>query len=222
MLRAIVLYISVYFMVAIQIFASLLNANYVYTMSIYKIQDTMMMGADYYQTESEIASLLAEGKVPIGVGQNTKIKWVPSLSLTHIVQRKNNFHLLPHQGNHTCVFDIRIDFHKTMLNRSFTIFVFFFFEGIASLTRMPRLERMWSLQMLKWVYPICAQKSIDALGNFLATQNTISFLSTPICLLNALISQGVQEADRPNEGFYIRSGITVILKNATINDGTVI
>lgn len=144
------------------------------------------------------------------------------LSHWHIVQRKNNFHLLPHQGNHTCVFDIRIDFHKTMLNRSFTIFVFFFFEGIASLTRMPRLERMWSLQMLKWVYPICAQKSIDALGNFLATQNTISFLSTPICLLNALISQGVQEADRPNEGFYIRSGITVILKNATINDGTVI
>lgn len=42
--------------------------------TIYKIQDTMMMGADYYQTESEIASLLAEGKVPIGVGQNTKIK----------------------------------------------------------------------------------------------------------------------------------------------------
>lgn len=37
-------------------------------------QDTMMMGADYYQTESEIASLLAEGKVPVGVGQNTKIK----------------------------------------------------------------------------------------------------------------------------------------------------
>lgn len=38
------------------------------------LQDTMMMGADYYQTESEIASLLAEGKVPIGVGQNTKIR----------------------------------------------------------------------------------------------------------------------------------------------------
>lgn len=64
--------------------------------------------------------------------------------------------------------------------------------------------------------------SIDALGNFLAAQNTISLLSTPVCLLNALISQGVQEADRPNEGFYIRSGITVILKNATINDGTII
>jgi glucose-1-phosphate adenylyltransferase len=33
-----------------------------------------MMGADNYQTESEIASLLAEGKVPIGVGRNTKIR----------------------------------------------------------------------------------------------------------------------------------------------------
>lgn len=35
----------------------------------------MMMGADYYQTEYEVASLLAEGKVPIGVGHNTKIRW---------------------------------------------------------------------------------------------------------------------------------------------------
>lgn len=31
------------------------------------------MGADYYQTESEIASLVALGKVPVGVGSNTKI-----------------------------------------------------------------------------------------------------------------------------------------------------
>ena len=33
-----------------------------------------MMGAEHYQTEPEIVSLLAEGKVPIGVGQNTKIR----------------------------------------------------------------------------------------------------------------------------------------------------
>jgi len=39
-----------------------------------ELQDTMMMGANFYQTEAEIASLLAEGKVPVGVGQNTKIK----------------------------------------------------------------------------------------------------------------------------------------------------
>lgn len=31
-----------------------------------------MMGADYYQTEAEIASLVAEGKIPIGIGKNTK------------------------------------------------------------------------------------------------------------------------------------------------------
>lgn len=36
-------------------------------------QDTMIMGADYYQTEAEIASLLAAGNVPIGIGKNTKI-----------------------------------------------------------------------------------------------------------------------------------------------------
>lgn len=34
--------------------------------------------------------------------------------------------------------------------------------------------------------------------------------------------QEVQEADRPDEGFYIRSGITAILKNATIKDGEIV
>lgn len=34
--------------------------------------------------------------------------------------------------------------------------------------------------------------------------------------------QDVQEADRPEEGFYIRSGITVVVEKATIQDGTVI
>lgn len=38
-------------------------------------QDTMMMGADYYLTESESASLRAQGKVPIGVGCNSKIRY---------------------------------------------------------------------------------------------------------------------------------------------------
>ncbi|RDX79074.1 Glucose-1-phosphate adenylyltransferase large subunit 2, chloroplastic, partial [Mucuna pruriens] len=38
-----------------------------------QLKDTMMMGADYYQTEVEIASLLAAGNVPIGIGKNTKI-----------------------------------------------------------------------------------------------------------------------------------------------------
>ncbi|XP_034675651.1 glucose-1-phosphate adenylyltransferase large subunit 1-like [Vitis riparia] len=92
-----------------------------------ELKDTMMMGADYYQTESEIASLLAEGKVPIGVGQNTRIR--------------------------NCIID-----KNAKIGRD-------------------------------------------------------------VVIANA---DGVQEADRPSEGFYIRSGITVILKNATINDGTII
>ena len=32
----------------------------------------------------------------------------------------------------------------------------------------------------------------------------------------------VEEADRPDEGFYIRNGIVVVVKNATISDGTII
>ncbi|KAG6783765.1 hypothetical protein POTOM_009439 [Populus tomentosa] len=92
-----------------------------------ELTDTMMMGADYYQTESEIASLLAEGKVPIGVGQNTKIR--------------------------NCIIDKNAKIGKDVI------------------------------------------------------------------ITNA---DGVQEADRPSEGFYIRSGITAVLKNATIKDGTII
>lgn len=33
---------------------------------------------------------------------------------------------------------------------------------------------------------------------------------------------GVQEADREAEGYIIRSGIVVVMRNATIKDGTVI
>ncbi|CAK9142547.1 unnamed protein product [Ilex paraguariensis] len=92
-----------------------------------ELKDTLMMGADYYQTESEIASLLADNKVPIGIGQNTKIR--------------------------KCIIDKNAKIGKDVI------------------------------------------------------------------IMN---KDGVQEADRPDEGFHIRLGITIILEKATINDGTVI
>ncbi|KAG1346853.1 glucose-1-phosphate adenylyltransferase large subunit 1 [Cocos nucifera] len=92
-----------------------------------KLKDTMMMGADYYETEAEIGSLLAEGKVPIGVGQNTKIS--------------------------NCIIDMNARIGKNVV------------------------------------------------------------------IVN---KDGVQEADRRHEGFYIRSGISIILKSATIKDGAII
>ncbi|KAK6805824.1 hypothetical protein RDI58_003609 [Solanum bulbocastanum] len=92
-----------------------------------ELKDTFMMGADYYQTESEIASLLAEGKVPIGIGENTKIR--------------------------KCIIDKNAKIGKN------------------------------------------------------------------VSIIN---KDGVQEADRPEEGFYIRSGIIIISEKATIRDGTVI
>ncbi|KAJ8762387.1 hypothetical protein K2173_007547 [Erythroxylum novogranatense] len=92
-----------------------------------ELLDTMMMGADYYQTEAEIASLLAQGRVPIGVGQNTKIR--------------------------NCIIDKNAKIGRDVIIRN---------------------------------------------------------------------ADGVQEAERPSEGIYIRSGITVIQKNATIKDETVI
>ncbi|KAM1763770.1 hypothetical protein ACFX11_003080 [Malus domestica] len=92
-----------------------------------EIKDSIMMGADYYQTESEIALLLADGKVPIGIGSNTKI-W-------------------------NCIIDKNASIGKDVM------------------------------------------------------------------IMN---KDGVQEADRPEDGFYIREGITVILEKATIRDGMVI
>ncbi|GMI88166.1 hypothetical protein like AT4G39210 [Hibiscus trionum] len=92
-----------------------------------ELQDSVMLGADYYQTETEIASLLADGRVPIGIGHNTKIR--------------------------NCIIDKNARIGKDV---------------------------------------IIANKD------------------------------GVEEADRPDEGFYIRSGITVIAEKATIKNGTVI
>ncbi|KAL9233111.1 hypothetical protein vseg_008146 [Gypsophila vaccaria] len=91
------------------------------------LKDTVMLGADYYETEAEVASLLAEGGVPIGIGDNTKIK--------------------------ECIIDKNARIGKNVI--------------IAN-------------------------------------------------------SEKVQEADRSGDGFYIRSGITVVLKNSIIKDGVVI
>lgn len=92
-----------------------------------ELKDVMMMGADFYETEPEMAALLAEGKVPVGVGENTTIK--------------------------DCIIDKNA-----------------------------------------------------RIGRNVVIANT----------------DHVQEAERPSEGFYIRTGITVILKNSLIKDGSVI
>nr|CAB3498303.1 unnamed protein product [Digitaria exilis] len=90
-------------------------------------KDTVMLGADYYETDVERGELLAQGKVPTGIGENTTIQ--------------------------KCIIDknARIGKNVTISN-----------------------------------------------------------------------SEGVEEADRTSEGFYIRSGITIVLKNSIIADGTVI
>ncbi|MBD2770846.1 glucose-1-phosphate adenylyltransferase [Iningainema tapete] len=42
------------------------------------------------------------------------------------------------------------------------------------------------------------------------------------CDVKIINKDNVQEAERESQGFYIRSGIVVVLKNAVINDGTII
>ncbi|CAK9870875.1 unnamed protein product [Sphagnum jensenii] len=92
-----------------------------------QLKDTVMMGADTYETEVEMSTMLGEGKVPLGVGENTRIS--------------------------NCIVDKNA-----------------------------------------------------RIGHNVVIANT----------------DGVLEAARPKEGFYIRSGITIILKNSTIVPGTVI
>lgn len=91
------------------------------------LKDTVMLGADYYETDAEIASLLAEGRVPVGIGENTQIRG--------------------------CIIDKNARIGKNVI------------------------------------------------------------------IVN---SEGIQEADRSSEGFYIRSGIIIISKNSTVKDGFVI
>lgn len=92
-----------------------------------QLKDTMMMGADFYETEQEITEMLKEGKVPIGVGENSRVS--------------------------NCIIDKNA-----------------------------------------------------RIGKNVVIANT----------------DNVQEAERPKDGFYIRTGVTVILKNGVIKDGTVI
>ncbi|KAL8129541.1 hypothetical protein V2J09_018696 [Rumex salicifolius] len=92
-----------------------------------ELKDSLMLGADHYQTETEIASLLADGKVPMGIGQNSKIR--------------------------NCIIDKNARIGKDVIITN---------------------------------------------------------------------KDGVEEADRPDEGFYIRSGITIVPEKATILDGTMI
>lgn len=54
------------------------------------------------------------------------------------------------------------------------------------------------------------------------------FIEESLSTVNALpivpcsFLQNVEDSDRSDEGFYIRSGITVIPKNSTIKDGTIV
>ncbi|XP_024367955.1 glucose-1-phosphate adenylyltransferase large subunit 1 isoform X2 [Physcomitrium patens] len=91
------------------------------------VKRAMIMGADFYETDPEASALQEEGKVPLGIGANTKLR--------------------------NCIVDKNA-----------------------------------------------------RIGSNVVIANT----------------DNVFEAARPDEGFYIRSGITVICKNAVIQNGTVI
>jgi len=91
------------------------------------LKDTMMMGADFYETEDEVAELLKNGKIPLGVGANSRIS--------------------------NCIIDKNARIGKNVI--------------IAN-------------------------------------------------------TDNVQEAARPELGFYINTGVTVIEKNGIIKDGTII
>ncbi len=41
--------------------------------SILSVQDAMIMGADYYESDQQRETLLSQGRLPIGVGDNTEV-----------------------------------------------------------------------------------------------------------------------------------------------------
>lgn len=90
-------------------------------------QDVMIMGADYYESDEQRARLLANGRVPIGIGPNSVI--------SNTIVDKN----------------ARIGANCTIVNKD-----------------------------------------------------------------------GIDEANREDEGFYIRSGIVTVLRNAEVPNGTVL
>ena len=91
------------------------------------IENSMIMGADYYESDDQRTALLAEGKVPIGIGANSHLR--------QVIVDKNG----------------RIGKNCKILN-----------------------------------------------------------------------TEGVMEASREEQGYYIKSGIVVVLRNGTIPDGTII
>jgi glucose-1-phosphate adenylyltransferase len=123
----------------------------------------MMMGADYYETEDEIAQMLKEGKIPLGVGANSRI--------SNCIIDKN-----ARIGKNVVIAntDVRLSQPK--------LYIFLMLISYFSMVRFT-----WTGCGFVWVG-----------------------------------WQNVQEALRPEEGFYIKTGVTVIEKNGIIKDGTVI
>lgn len=89
-----------------------------------------MLGADYYETDSEVASLLAEGRVPIGIGENTRIKY-----------RKNFKTRRPISS-----FDLILSLIFLLSHGS----SYYACPETASSTKMPELGRMLLFQTLRY------------------------------------------------------------------------
>ncbi|KAL5076148.1 hypothetical protein RYX36_015132 [Vicia faba] len=132
------------------------------------IEDTLLMGADYYETDADRRFLAAKGGVPIGIGKNSHIRRaiidknarigddvkVISCILPYLAPRMHSSLL--------CCFQINV------------IRVLFFY----------------------WKSYIRFQQIIN--------------------------SDNVQEAARETEGYFIKSGIVTVIKDALIPSGTVI
>lgn len=70
----------------------------------------------------------------------------------------------------------------------------------------------------------CEHRSVPlGIGSNTIIRRAIIDKNTHIgCDVQIINKDNVQEAERESQGFYIRSGIVVVLKNAVIPDGTII
>lgn len=129
------------------------------------VKRAMVMGADSYETDPEAAALLAEGKVPLGVGENSKLR--------------------------NCIVDKNARIGK---------------DVVIANTDVSAHSRF----------------SPPTLPDLQSSYLSAIWAELELILVFREHAQNVLEAERQSEGFYIRSGIVVVYKNAVIKHGTVI
>lgn len=162
-----------------------------------RTQDAMIMGADFYESEEQRQQLLASGGVPLGIGAGSVI--------TNAIIDKNARVGKVREGSAgaaQCMLDGLLGCDIPLLRFPCCPF------SASKLTNLPtRAHHM---------HACCPAWSRLTLPSHSHSSNTTT---QNVKILN---KEGINERMDDASGIYIRSGIVVITKGATVPDNTVI